>query len=369
MITYRILTIFFCLTFYIHLYGQIVPESSAKDKLTGIWEFNQDKAQTLTFSKDGTYEIDYDSRLKLGKDYKEEFDLNFRQQGKWNFDENEQTIRLYEILHLHGNDTIYVKGDYLLSIIKLTNSKLVIEHPPQKEIEIGIQKYKKQNHPKKYPPIPPPEVRTEPDIKPKLVKDIHFKNPIAPEEQFMNYAIDLFQTGNSPDLSILKDANRIFSGVCVRILPDSSEEKLRTAVTSFTFKKLKNAHLWGEEGICYKFYTRRAGYEDQELANAVSAYIVGDSIPKSNVYYLNLIAKFPSDEWKYLNFYPSDRISTVIIGKSGNTYLRQNGNFFVQITVYNTDEEQKSFGEYLYDVSMYVIDEEKGGAFHLMLRE
>lgn len=198
--------------------------------------------------------------------------------------------------------------------------------------------------------------------------------------QFQNYALDLFIKGEKIDEGVLKNEKKIYTGVCIEINWDSLLGDIKgfnLYTTRYMDMRQKNFHKSiyygaGREGIANFFLICNDEEQEGMKREALDSYLKYDSIPFANEAYKFMKTYTPENK-KYYKFFDSDKLSTVIIGDDFYAYVRQNGNYLIQIRggpdlSLNVDSEELYVTDYFLTnwnmMSVFIIDESKGKAYN-----
>lgn len=197
---------------------------------------------------------------------------------------------------------------------------------------------------------------------------------------FQNFALKLFLEGKDLHESFFKTHEKRLIGVCLMDELEGAEQ----AKISFNLNTLeyrdnreedfhKRIYDPGMEGMTGFYVICNSDEERKIVKDAVDAYLVKDSIPKTNLAYQFCKAhEIPEDEFKQV--YRSNENQNFILGIAGG-YLRINGNFIIQIEHYPMDvtytEELVTSEEYMknwFSISVFIIDEHSGVAYGQALK-
>lgn len=216
------------------------------------------------------------------------------------------------------------------------------------------------------------------DIDDKYLDELYIERDSTLKTEFQRFAIDLFKHGQNVNDSILKRLSYKVGITLINKEESSSREDLEFTLYTLSYKDLreKNFHKSiyfgrGREGLS-NFYV---GFDTEEqkrlIDDAVLAYLKFDSIPTSNEAY-KFANTYLIDDKHYDKYFSTDGYSTLIVGGSYG-YLRQNGDYLVQIEGYpdktlNEDTEKLYVTDYFvnnwYAISVFIIDDSSGKAYN-----
>lgn len=197
--------------------------------------------------------------------------------------------------------------------------------------------------------------------------------------EFQRYAIDLFKTGTKLDDSIFKSTDTHRVGICLIYKRKGDiKQDLELTLYALSYKDLrtKNFHKSiyfgkGREGLS-NFYVGHDTEEQKSMIDeAVISYLKYDSIPRLNHAYV-FASNFTIEDEYYESFFETDKLSTLMIGSS-YAYLRQNGNYIIQIEGFpdkslHEDTEELYVTDFFVDdwyaISVFIIDDTNDKAYN-----
>jgi len=222
------------------------------------------------------------------------------------------------------------------------------------------------------------------DIDDKYLNKLYIESDSTLTSDFQRFAIDLFKKGGTLNDSIFRDREFHNVGVClIHKLKDDIKQDLEITLYALSYKDLrtKNFHKSiyfgkGREGLSNFYVDYDTDEQKAALDEAVSSYLKYDSIPRTNFAY-QFARTLPIDDEYYEAYFKTDKHSTVIIGSS-YAYLRQNGNYIIQIegfpdkTLHEYTEELYVTDYFIndwYAISVFIIDDSDGKAYKTIFKQ
>lgn len=221
------------------------------------------------------------------------------------------------------------------------------------------------------------------DIEDNYLEKIVVDNNDSLMIQFRDFAVDLFTTGTKVDPSVWENLDGNLVGVCLFGENDALDNRtisFNLYALAYNDDRIDDFHKRtyfgkGSEAI-YCFYVKcNTEEEDNMLKNAVDSYLKKDSIPFTNGAYAFSKSYSSTDYSEKIS--QSDSISTIAMGFT-YSYLRQNGNYLIQIEstpqdeleagtekIYSTDDYINNWGT----ISVFIIDEKDGKAYDVIFNE
>ncbi|MEM5566184.1 hypothetical protein WNY78_13775 [Psychroserpens sp. AS72] len=220
---------------------------------------------------------------------------------------------------------------------------------------------------------------TKKDIDDEYLDKMYIKSDSTLATEFQRFAIDLFKKGGQLNDSIFKETERHRVGVCL-IYKDRADVNKEVEITlnTLSYKDLRTKDFHksiyygkGREGFA-NFYVDHDTDEQISMINeAVNSYLKQDSIPRDHPAYQFARTYVNEDEY-YEKFFKTDKLSTLVIG-STYAYLRQNGNYIIQIEggpdkTLHEDTEELYVTDYFvndwYTISVFIIDDSNNKAYN-----
>ena len=207
-----------------------------------------------------------------------------------------------------------------------------------------------------------------------LVKNIFSKDSTL-DSKFQNFAIELFMKGKELPYSFFENWNKRLVGVC--LINESLEENKQSLNlycldyhNSVEKDFHKRIYFPGFEGISSFFVKCNTNEEFLLVHKAVETYLVKKEIPRTNLAF-NFIESYEIQDEKYEKIFFDKENKDIVVG-ARYSFLRQNGNYIIQIelkendnlssdtenTVVNTEMLQN-----WHTISVFLIDDQSGECF------
>nr|WP_321222718.1 hypothetical protein [uncultured Psychroserpens sp.] len=217
------------------------------------------------------------------------------------------------------------------------------------------------------------------DIDDKYLDKLYIESDSTLATEFQRYAIDLFKNGEKLKDSIFKETKFHRVGVClIYKMRDGVKQDLEITLNTLSYKDLRTKDFHksiyygkGREGFA-NFYVDHETDEQITMINeAVKSYLKLDSIPRAHPAY-QFARTYINDDEYYEKFFETDNVSTLVIG-STYAYLRQNGNYIVQIEggpdkALHDDTEELFVTDYFvndwYTITVFIIDDSNNKAYN-----
>ncbi|RKE94705.1 hypothetical protein [Ichthyenterobacterium magnum] len=216
------------------------------------------------------------------------------------------------------------------------------------------------------------------DIDDVYLDKLYIENDSTLTTEFQRYAINLFKNGGKLSDSIFKETKFHSVGVClIHKRKEDVRQGLELTLYTLSYKdlRIKNYHKRfyygkGREGLSNFFVGHDTTEQKAMIDEAVNAYLKGDSIPRHSYAY-QFARTHHNEAVYYEKYFETDKLSTVVIGAS-YAYLRQNGNFIIQIEGFpdkalHDDTEELYVTDYfvddLYAISVFIIDDSDNTAY------
>lgn len=221
------------------------------------------------------------------------------------------------------------------------------------------------------------------DIEDKYLDNLYIESDRTLTTEFQRFAIDLFKKGGQLSDSIFSDKNLHAIGVClIYKLKDEIKQDLELTLYALSYKDLrtKNFHksiYFGKEreGLSNFYVDHDTGEQKVAIDEAVTSYLKFDSIPRTNPAY-QFARTYTIDDEYYEVYFKTYKHSTVIIGSS-YVYLRQNGNYIIQIEGFpdkalHEDTEELYVTDFFindwYAISVFIIDDSDDKAYNIIFK-
>ncbi len=216
------------------------------------------------------------------------------------------------------------------------------------------------------------------DIENKYLDKIVVNNNDSTMIQYRDFAIDLFAKGTNINDSLWKNIKKNLVGVCLFAEKDSENNRtVSFNLYGLNYKddRIEDFHKRiyfgeGSEAITCFYVKCNTDTEVNLLNSAIDSYLKKDSIPVDNPAY-QFSRNFSSTDYSE-NIFKSDSLSTIAMGYQCS-YLRQNGNYLIQIEGAPEDESEADtekiystsyFFNNWHTITVYIIDEKDGKAYH-----
>lgn len=200
-------------------------------------------------------------------------------------------------------------------------------------------------------------------------------NSTTIENQFINLAIDLFMKGTTPDSAILNKEDRAYVGVGLLanevILP--SHRQMELVINSIRYKDLRAKDNFGFEAFVCFYVLCNTEREEEVVKKEIEEYLFKNRIPLKKPAYQYAKMHMEKDE-EYNRIVRTNGISTAIDSEISISYLRQNGNFLIQLEEYKhkwlTQEER--FSRFFYNwrtITVYILHDNKAPAYNVNFKK
>ncbi|WP_040278632.1 hypothetical protein [Psychroserpens damuponensis] len=218
------------------------------------------------------------------------------------------------------------------------------------------------------------------DIDDKYLDKLLINSDSTLATEFQRFAVNLFKKGTSLNDSIFNETTRDrVIGICLIYKEkDNVKQELEITLNTLSYKDLRTKDFHksiyygkGREGFANFFVDHDTDEQLSMINEAVNFYLKHDSIPRNHPAY-QFTRTYENDDEYFEKFFKTDKYSTLIIG-STYAYLRQNGNYIIQIEggpdkALNKDTEELYVTDYFiddwYSISVFIIDDSNNKAYN-----
>ncbi|WP_033960624.1 hypothetical protein [Psychroserpens jangbogonensis] len=221
------------------------------------------------------------------------------------------------------------------------------------------------------------------DIDDKSLDKLYIESDSTLTTEFQRFAIDLFKKGGKLKDSIFMNKDFHTVGVClIYKLKDEIKQDIELTLYALSYKDLgtKNFHksiYFGKvrEGLSNFYVDHDTDEQIAAIDEAVTSYLKFDSIPRTSLAY-QFARTYTIDDEYYEAYFKTDKHSTVIIGSS-YAYLRQNGNYIIQIEGFpdkalDEDTEELYVTDFFlndwFAISVFIIDDSDNKAYNTIFK-
>jgi len=220
------------------------------------------------------------------------------------------------------------------------------------------------------------------DIDDKYLDALYIDSDSTLATEFQRFAIDLFKNGSQVNDTILKNSDYKVGVTLIFKGERHTRQDLELTLYTLSYKDLRTKDFHksiyfgkGREGLSNFYVGHDSAEQKRMIEEAVQSYLKQDSIPRRNLAY-QFATTFQIEDEHYEKFFPTDKHSTLIIGHS-YAYLRQNGNYIIQIqghpdTSLHKDTEELYVTDYFVDdwftISVFIIDDSNNKAYNTIFK-